>query len=122
MLLKPLDWARPNLLHQAVDDLDAGQIALVHRAIERLAGEGLAMQRAVGVAIEEAADLVLQFVDTLDRLGHERPGKGLVWQPLAALDRVHEVPLDRIPRIEGDVLAALHHARESGVAEKSLPS
>src|SRR6185436_8528216 len=50
--------------------------------------EGLAVQRAVGVAVEEAADLVLQLVHPLDRLGDERPRHLLVGQPLAALDGV----------------------------------
>ena len=37
MLFEPADAARPHLLGEAVDDLDAGQIALVHGAVEGLA-------------------------------------------------------------------------------------
>ena len=51
---------------------------------------------------------------------HQRPGQILVGQPLAALDRVHEVALDRIARGERDVVAALHHARAAALAEQPL--
>ena len=98
MLLEPIDAARPHLLGQPVDDLDAGQVALVHGAVEGLAGERLLMHGAVGIAIEEAAELVLELVDALDRAVDQRPREILVGQPLAALDRVHEVALDRVAR------------------------
>src|SRR5262245_46690095 len=84
---------------------------LVHGAVEALPGEGLAVQRPVRVAIEEAADLVLQLAHALDRRAHQRPSQLLMRQPFAALDGVHEMPLDRVARIERDVVAALHHAR-----------
>ena len=97
VLFQPADRRpRPHLLHQPVDDLDAGEVALVHGAIEGLAGERLAVQRAVGIAVEEAADLVFKFVDALDGGGDECPGQRLVRQPFAALDRVHEMALDRV--------------------------
>ena len=111
---------RPDLLHQAVDDLDAGEVALVHGAVEGLSREGLAVQRAVRVAVEEAADLVFQFGDALDRLRHQRPGEFLMRQPLAALDRVHEVALDRVAAMQRDVVAALHHAGAAAFAEQAL--
>ena len=66
MLLEPADAARPHLLGEPVDDLDAGQVALVHGAVERLAGERLLVHGAVGIAVEEAAELVLELVDALD--------------------------------------------------------
>ncbi len=98
MLLKAADRPRPDLLHQPVDDLDAGEVALVHGAIEGLAGEGLAVQRAVGIAVEETADLVFQLAHALDGLGHQRPGQLLMRQPFAAFDGVHEMALDRSRR------------------------
>ena len=63
MLFQPMDAARPHLLGEAVHDLDAGEIALVHRAVEGLPGERLLVNRAVGIAVEEAAELVLELVD-----------------------------------------------------------
>ena len=120
MLLEPRDAARPDLLREPVDDLDAGQVALVHGAVEGLAGERLLVDGAVGIAVEEAAELVLELVHALDRLGHQRPGEVLVGQPLAALDRVHEVTLDRVARGERDVVAALDHARAAALAEQAL--
>ena len=120
MLLEPPDAARPHLLGEPADDLDAGQVALVHGAIERLAGERLLVDRAVGIAIEKAAELVLELVDALDGAADERPREILVRQPLAALDRVHEVALDRIARRERDVVAALDHPRAAALAEQSL--
>ena len=98
VLFQPADRPRPDLLHQPVDDLDAGEVALVHGAIEGLAGERLAVQRAVGIAVEEAADLVFQFLHALDRFGDQRPGQFLVRQPFAAFDGVHEMALDRSRR------------------------
>ena len=92
----------------------------MHGAVEGLAGEGLAVQRAVGIAVEEAADLVFQLVHPLDGLGHQRPRHLLVGQPLAAFDGVHEVALDEVARIERDVIAALHHARAAAFAEQAL--
>ena len=115
-----VDAARPHLLGEPVDDLDAGEVALVHGAVERLAGERLLVHGAVGVAVEEAAELVLELVHALDRLRHERPGEVLVGEPLAALDRVHEVALDRVARGERDVVAALDHARAAALAEQAL--
>ena len=97
-----------------------GEIALVDGAIEGLAGEGLAMQRAIRVAIEEAADLVLQLTHALDRRAYQRPGELLMRQPFAALDRVHEMALDRIARVERHVVAALHHARAAAFTEQAL--
>src|SRR5262249_17247197 len=97
-----------------------GEVALMDGAVEALTREGLAVQRAVGVAIEEAADLVLELTNALDRLAHERPGELLVGQPLAALDRVHEMPLDRVARMQRDVVTALHHAGAAAFAEQAL--
>ena len=67
MIFQSSDVARPHLLGEPVDDLDAGQVALVHGAVEGLAREGLLMHRAVGIAIEEAAELVFELTDALDR-------------------------------------------------------
>ena len=120
MLLKAADRPGPDLLHQPVDDLDAGEVALVHGAIEGLAGEGLAVQRAVGIAVEETADLVFQLAHALDRSRNQRPRQLLMRQPFAAFDRVHEMALDRIAGIERDVVAALHHAGAAAFAEQAL--
>ena len=89
VFLQPLDRPRPHLLHEAVDDLDAGEVALVYGAIEGLPGESLAVQRAVRQAIEKTADLVLEFLHPLDRLGHQGPGELLV---AAAICRPRSCP------------------------------
>jgi hypothetical protein len=62
MFLETTNIACPHLLGQPVDDLDAGKVALVHRAVEGLAGERLLVDRAVGIAVEEAAELVFEFL------------------------------------------------------------
>ncbi len=120
VLLQALHARHPHLLGQAVDDLDAGEIPLVDGAVEGLARERLLVDRAVGVAIEEAAELVLELAHALDRFGHERPREVLVRQPLAALDRVHEVALDRVSGRQRHVVSALDHARAAALAEQAL--
>ena len=110
----------PDLFGEAVDDLDAGEIALVHGAVERLPRERLLVDGAVRVAIEEAAEFVLEFADAARRGLDQLPGELLVVEPAAALDGVHEVALDRIVRRERDVVAALHHAGAAAFAEQAL--
>src|ERR671911_293033 len=51
------------LLRQAVHDLDAGEVALVHGAVVRLPGERLLVDPPVGMAVEEAAVAPLQLED-----------------------------------------------------------
>jgi len=92
----------------------------VHRAVEGLPRERFLVQRPVGIAVEEAADLVLELVHTLDRLRDQRPREVLVRQPLAALDGVHEMALDRVARRERHVVAALDHARAAAFAQQPL--
>src|SRR5580693_7249054 len=120
MLFEPPDRPRPHLLHQPVDDLDAREVALVHGAIECLAGEGLAVQRPVGIAIEEATDLVFQLLHPLDGLGDQGPGQLLMRQPFAAFDGIHEMALDGVAGIKRDVVAALHHAGAAAFAEQTF--
>ncbi len=83
-------------------------------------GEGLLVHGAVGIAVEKAAELVLELVHALDRAVDQRPREILVGQPLAAFDRVHEMALDRIAGGERDVVAALDHARAAAFAEQAL--
>src|SRR3989441_1981410 len=55
-LLEPRDVrARLGLLGQAVHDLDAGEVALVDRAVVALAGERLLVDPALASPVEEAA-------------------------------------------------------------------
>src|SRR5690606_35065420 len=118
VLLEATDAPCPDLLGEPVDDLDAGEVALVDRAVERLARERLLVDRAAGHAIEEAAGLVLELVDALHRERDELPRELLARQPLAALDRVHEMALDGVLGGERDVEAALHHASAAALAEQ----
>ena len=120
MLFQPVDAARPHLLGQAIDDLDACQVALVHGAVEGLAGEGLLVHRAVRIAIKKTAQLVFEFVDAHHRLLNQGPCEVLVREPLAAFDGVHEVAFDRILLGERDVVAALDHARATALAKQAL--
>src|SRR5262249_29708925 len=75
---------------------------------------------AVRIAVEEAADLVFELAHALDRDRDQRPGEFLMGQPFAALDRVHEVPLDRVAGIDRNVVTALHHARAAALTEEPL--
>src|SRR5690606_20100107 len=108
------------LFGQAIDDLDAGKVALVHGAIESLAGKGFLVQGAVGIPVEEAAQLVLELMDAFDGLVHQRPCQFLVGQPFAAGDGVHEMPLSGIGLAQRRVVAALHHARAAAFAQQAF--
>ena len=100
VLLEPAHVEGEHLLHHPVDDLDAGEIALVHGAVEALPRERLLVDGAVRVAVEEAADLVLELADALHRAFDQPPREILPRQPLAADDGVHEVALHGILRGE----------------------
>ena len=120
VILQPPHVAPPDLLGQAIDYLDAGEVAFVHGAVEGLPGERLLVHGAVGIAVEEAAEFVLQLADTHLRLGDECPGEILVVEPAAPLDRVHEMTLGRIAGGQRHVVAALHHAGAAAFAEQAL--
>ena len=120
VVLQPVYAPCPYLFGQPVDDLDARQIALVDGAVEGLPGEGLLMDGAVGVAVEEAPHFILQLEDARQRAGDQQPGQLLVVQPLAALDGVHEMTLDGIAGRQGHVVAALDHAGAAAFAEQPL--
>ena len=120
VLLQPRHRPRPDLLHQPVDDLDAGQVPLVDGAVEGLPGERLLVDAAVGIAVEIAADLVFQLADALDRALDQRPGELLVVDPGPALDRVHEMSFEAVAGRERHIVAALHHAGAAALAEQAL--
>ncbi|MCY1517339.1 hypothetical protein D9M68_520160 [compost metagenome] len=120
MLLEFIDVQSPYLLHQAVDDFDARQIRLVHSAVEALAGKRLGMQRAIGIAVEEAADLVFQLAYPFYRAFNQPPRQILARQPFSTFDGVHEVAFHRIARGQRNVVAALDHAGTAALAEQAL--
>src|SRR5262249_25568362 len=64
--------------------------------------------------------LVFEFGDTLDGFRHQRPGEVLVAEPFAALDRVHEMALDRVAGRQHDIIAALDHPGAAAFAEQTL--
>src|SRR4029453_13352841 len=82
--------------------------------------KSLLMDRSVRVAIEEAAELVLQLADALDCNRNQGPRELLVGQPFAAFDRIHEMALDGVARRERGVIPALNHARAPALAEEAL--
>src|SRR6185312_4881161 len=111
VIFDPANVAPPDLLGEAVDDFDSGEIALMHGAVESLTGESLLMHRTVGIAVEKTAELVFKLSNAHLRLGDEGPGEILIIQPLAAFNRVHEMPLDGVAGRQRNIVAALHHAR-----------
>ena len=98
VVFEATDVAAPDLFGEAVDDLDAGEVALVHGAVEGLPGKGLLMHGAVGIAVEEAAELGLQLADAARRGLTSSQARSWSIEPAAALDGVHEMALDRILR------------------------
>ena len=92
----------------------------MHGAVEALAGERLLVDRAVGVAVEEAADAVFELDDAVGRIVHQRPGEFLVVEELAAFDRVVEMLVEGVGRVEHAVVAALDHARAADLADEAF--
>ncbi len=92
----------------------------MYRAIEGLAGKGLLMDGAVGVAVEEAAELGFHFLDGGRGLLDQGLGQVLVVEVLAALEGVHQVLLMGVLRVEHDVEAALNHAAAAAFALERL--
>src|SRR5207237_435364 len=90
LLESPDGRARPHLLGETVHDLDAREIAFVNRAVVGLAGEGLLVDAAIGVAVEEAAVAILELPHASRRLRHQRPHQLLVIDPAAARQGVEE--------------------------------
>ncbi len=110
-----------HLLHQPVDDLDAGQVALVHGAVEGLAGERLLVQRAVRVAVEEAADLVLELAHPRRRpSGTSRQAISWCGSHLPPSIVSMKWRSTESPGAQRDVVAALHHAGAAAFAEQPL--
>src|SRR5688572_32145045 len=81
-------------------DFDTGQITLVHGAVERLAGKGFLVDRAIFVAIKETSDFVFQFEDSLRGIFNQNPGKLLIVEVGSAPYRILEMPFQRIGRVE----------------------
>ena len=103
--------APDELFRDAVCEFDARQIALVHRSVEALAGEGFLVDRAVLVSVEKTAAHGFEPLHAAGRAAHERPGEFLIVNPRPALQGVEKMVLHRVGFGEGDVVAALHHAR-----------
>ena len=78
------------------------------------------MQGAVFVAVKKAADFVFQLADAHDGLLTQTPRHVLIGQPFAALNGVHEMPLDRVAAAKGHVVAALHHAGAAAFADQAF--
>ena len=91
--------------------------------------------RIAGAAAEAVLDLPAEARRTLTRrqaelvrgvrrlvetFGDELPGQILIIEPLAALDRIHEMPLDGVAGRERDVVTALHHAGAAAFAEQTF--
>ena len=89
-------------------------------AVKGLPRERLLVERAVRVAVKEAADFVLKLMDAGDGGFDQPPRHILMRQPFSALNRVHEMPLNRIAGIEGDVVSALHHPRAAAFPDKAF--
>src|SRR5437870_3682954 len=94
----------------------------MNRTIEGLAGERLLVNAAVGATIEEAADNGLELIDHRWRVADERVGELLVVDELSTLERVGEMFVQGISRIENGVVPALHHARAAAFANQPFGS
>ncbi len=109
-----------HLVTQPAHDLDARLVAAMYGAAEVLRRERLLVDRAVGVAVEEAAHPCLQLVDNAGSVLNERPRQLLIVDVPAALERVGVVQIERVARVEHGIVAALHHDGATGPADDPL--
>jgi hypothetical protein len=99
MILQVRDLVTEHLLHQPRHDLDAGEVATMHGAVEGLPGEGFLMDRPIGVAIEETPQAIFQPANAVGGGFDQRPGELLVVEAGAALDGILEVLGQRVGRV-----------------------
>src|SRR4029079_18986346 len=78
------------------------------------------VDRAVRIAIEIAAEAILELDDPLGRLRDEEPRELLVVDHGAAAQRVVVLLVERGVRMQHHVVAALNHARTSALADEPL--
>ena len=120
-LLECLDvWPPEHLLGEPIHDLDAGEVALVDRAIVGLAGERLLVDPPLGRAVEEAAVARFELEHAPGRLHDQGPHELLIVDPAAAGERVEQVRVERVGLGQHGVVAALHHARTARASEQAL--
>ena len=115
-----MNTAGPDLLTEAVDDLDTREITLMDRAIKCLTGKCLLVNRAIGIAIKKTSQLVFKLMNALNRLRNQSPCQVLIGKPFAAFDGVHKVPLDRVALGNCNVVSTLNHACAAAFTQKPL--
>ena len=120
VLLQAPHAAGEELVLQAPHDLDSGQVAPVHGAVEGLPGERLLVDHPARVAVEEAAVAVLQLQQAQGGLVDQDPGQLLVVEVAPATDGVAEVQGERVAGVEDGVVAPLHHAGAAALGHQAL--
>ena len=67
------------------------------------------MQAAILIPVKKAPYFIFKFRNAFHRKGAKPPCHILIWQPFAANNRIHKMPLNRITAAKRDIIAALHH-------------
>jgi hypothetical protein len=78
------------------------------------------MNAAVRIAVEEATDAIFQLTYPFRRGFDQGPGQLLIVEVRTSLDRVAEVVVERVSRVQDGVIPTLHHACTSRFAQQSL--
>src|SRR5262245_22450646 len=120
MLLKNPRLSPEHLLNEPVHDFDAGEISLVNCSIERLTCERLLMNASIRMAIEITAVPILQFLNHVGSARHQRPHQFLIVEEAPCGDRVLEMTLNRIGRIQHRIESSLDEPGTSTLSEKGL--
>src|SRR5437899_472840 len=92
----------------------------MHSTVEGLSCERFLMNGAVRIAVEQAADAILQFDDPLGSLFHKSPGERLIVDPTTPRHGIAKMLVKGIRRVEHAVIAALHHPCAAALPEQAF--
>src|SRR5690554_4404774 len=88
--------------------------------IKGLPSERFTVQRAIVVTIEKASHFIFKLKYPLWCSFNQAPGQLLIGNPIATVNRIHEVTFNRITTIQGNVVPTLNHTSTATLAQQAF--